>query len=98
MIKYSKHKYKKLSYNHHERKNLNFMDKQQYELKITNNNLTTQRRPRILKNDIRRNYATMFANVFNSGDFELMSTHVDQLYSPDFVVEQRALYGILLLI
>lgn len=41
-------------------------------------------RPRILKTDIRRNYATMWTNVFNSCDYDYMMQYLSTFYDPEF--------------
>ena len=46
-------------------------------------------RPKILKTDFRRNYANMWVNVFNSGDYGLMTKHIDTYYARDLLVQQR---------
>lgn len=40
-------------------------------------------RPRILKTDIRRSYAIMLANVFNSGSYQLVSSFLSHYDSHD---------------
>jgi len=39
--------------------------------------------PRIWKSDIRRQYGTMFANVFNNGDYSFMWNFLDTFVRPD---------------
>lgn len=41
-------------------------------------------KPRILKTDIRRSYASMIANVINSGDFPLMYGLLETFFTPNF--------------
>ncbi len=41
-------------------------------------------RPRVLKNDVRKNYATMFANIMNSLDFPIMFGFFDTYFTPEF--------------
>eukprot|EP00600_Ochromonadales_sp_CCMP1393_P009986 CAMPEP_0174974628 /NCGR_PEP_ID=MMETSP0004_2-20121128/11955_1 /TAXON_ID=420556 /ORGANISM="Ochromonas sp., Strain CCMP1393" /LENGTH=584 /DNA_ID=CAMNT_0016225313 /DNA_START=99 /DNA_END=1854 /DNA_ORIENTATION=- len=48
-------------------------------------------RPRIVKSDTRRNYITMFTNVFNSYDYDFMNNHLQLFYSRDFVLRQKNL-------
>jgi hypothetical protein len=51
--------------------------------------ITRLSRPRILKTDFRRNYAIMWANVFNSCDKSLMMQHLQKHYLPDVAVSQN---------
>lgn len=44
--------------------------------------------PRILKTDIRRQYASMFANVYNSQDVELMEQFLTTYFRKDFIYSQ----------
>ena len=46
-------------------------------------------KPRIMRSDVRRDYATMWANVFNSCDYDHMMRHIHTFYSPDFVMVQK---------
>jgi hypothetical protein len=39
--------------------------------------------PRILKSDIRRQYGTMFTNVFNSADYDIMYQYVRTFSAPN---------------
>lgn len=39
--------------------------------------------PRVLKSDIRRQYGTMFANVFNTGEYDFMWNFLDTFVRPD---------------
>eukprot|EP01031_Cornospumella_fuschlensis_P032422 gene32422-39207_t len=45
--------------------------------------------PKILKNDIRRSYPAMFANVYNSCDESLMNKYLHTFYRPDFAMQHR---------
>jgi len=45
-------------------------------------------RPRILKSDFRRNYVNMWANVFNSADTDMVTSHLQTYYHPDLVFKQ----------
>jgi hypothetical protein len=42
--------------------------------------------PRIPRKDIRRQYASMFANVYNSQDFDFMKIFLDTFFRPDVMV------------
>jgi hypothetical protein len=46
--------------------------------------------PRIVKSDIRRQYGTMFANVYNSPDFDYMKDFMDTFCNQDvtFIVQE----------
>ena len=40
--------------------------------------------PRILKNDLRRQYPIMFSNVYNAANFDYMRKYLESFYNPDF--------------
>ena len=42
--------------------------------------------PRIWKSDIRRQYATMFANVYNACDYNYMMKYIETFYRPDMTL------------
>ena len=42
--------------------------------------------PRIPRRDIRRQYAAMFSNVYNSHDYDFMKKFTNSLFSPEVVV------------
>lgn len=42
--------------------------------------------PRIWKSDIRRQYATMFANVYNTCDYDYMKKYIETFYRPDMTL------------
>lgn len=44
--------------------------------------------PRILKSDVRRCYAQMFTNIYNSCDSSLMEKYLRTFYRPDFFFMQ----------
>eukprot|EP01039_Chlorochromonas_danica_P008238 gene8238-9085_t len=46
--------------------------------------------PKILKNDIRRDYATIFRNVFNSGNESLMKQYLMQYCRPDSMFRKQS--------
>lgn len=48
-------------------------------------------RPRIVKSDFRRNFAQMWACVFNSTDFETMTSHIRCFYDDNVSVLQNDL-------
>lgn len=48
-------------------------------------------RPRIVKSDFRRNFAQMWAGVFNSTDFETMRSHIRCFYDDNVSVLQNDL-------
>jgi hypothetical protein len=50
--------------------------------------LKRKQRPRIMKNDFRRNYADMWATLFNDADPDLLSSHIEKFYHPDLVFSQ----------
>ncbi len=52
--------------------------------------LSLARMPRIPKSDIRRQYAAMFSNVYNSCDFNLLSQYLDQFYHENLAVPVHA--------
>jgi hypothetical protein len=45
--------------------------------------------PRIVKSDVRRQYATMFANVYNTGDYDYMMKYLHTFYKPDFCLSLK---------
>ena len=45
-------------------------------------------RPRIVKSDFRRHYATMWVNVFNSCDQGLLARHIETFYDRNVSVVQ----------
>jgi hypothetical protein len=45
--------------------------------------------PKILKTDIRRQHARMFANVYNSCDKALVSKYLEEFFRNDFTFQQR---------
>lgn len=49
--------------------------------------------PRILKNDIRRRYSMMYANVMNSYDFDLISSFFLRFMKPDLRFEKKCQIG-----
>ncbi|KAJ1394156.1 hypothetical protein B484DRAFT_459196 [Ochromonadaceae sp. CCMP2298] len=51
-----------------------------------------KQRPRIVKSDFRRNYVLMWANLFNAGDPDLLSRHIETYYHPDLVFSQTVLH------
>ena len=46
--------------------------------------------PRIPRSDIRRQYARMFSNVYNSCDFDLLNQYMQQFYRQDLAVPVHA--------
>lgn len=48
-------------------------------------------RPRILKNDFRRNYPIMWVNVFNGCDYQQMMLHLNTYYERNVTIQQRDL-------
>lgn len=50
-------------------------------------------RPRILKRDFRRHMATLWANVFNSTDYDLMMRFLNAYYEPDVDLWQKDIRG-----
>mmetsp|Transcript_32009 Transcript_32009/g.70528 ORF Transcript_32009/g.70528 Transcript_32009/m.70528 type:complete len:395 (+) Transcript_32009:201-1385(+) len=48
-------------------------------------------RPRILKSDFRRNYSTMWADMFNCADIDMLTSHLKTFYHPDLVFTQTVL-------
>ena len=43
-------------------------------------------RPRILRNDFRRQFANMCTNVFNSGDYRIVMEYINTYCAPDVLV------------
>jgi len=48
--------------------------------------------PRVVKNDIRRFFPRMVANVYNYNDPDLMASFMQTYYTPDFALVQQ-LFG-----
>ncbi len=48
--------------------------------------------PRVVKNDIRKYFPRMLANVYNANDFQFMANFMQTYYTPDFTLIQQ-LFG-----
>jgi len=47
--------------------------------------------PQVVKSDVRRNFATLFARVHNSCDYDTMMNHIYNFYDGDVTIQQRDL-------
>lgn len=45
--------------------------------------------PKVVKNDIRLQYAQMFANVYNACDYNWITAFLQRHFRPDYVIAQE---------
>lgn len=48
-------------------------------------------KPRIIKSDFRRKFPAHWVNVFNTGSYDYLMSHINNFYLPDVMLQQRDL-------